>query len=333
MSDSATVCVVGSANVDLTFRAARLPGTGETIAARSFAEGCGGKGANQAVMAARLGARVCLIGSVGADAFGRMLLDNLRTNGVDTDFVRIDPSRPTGVAAVVVDDEGRNCIVVADGANGALTPDDVRNAATSVRTASVLLCQLETPLETTLEAFRIARATGVRTVLNPAPARPLPEELLRLTDLCVPNETEATLLTGVATDTLDGAAAAARSLHRRGPRAVIVTLGSRGCLVDEGHGAEHFPARPVAAVDSTGAGDAFLGALASALASGAGLRDAVPIAAAAATLSVTRPGAQTSFPTRGEVDFFIARGPDSSNRAAQDGHGESSHDAGRKTSR
>jgi ribokinase len=306
MSESATVCVVGSANVDLVFRAARLPGTGETVAAHRFAEGCGGKGANQAVMAARLGAGVCLVGRVGADSFGRLLLSNLRTNGVDTAFVGIDAERPTGVAAVVVDDEGRNCIVVADGANGGLTPDDVRAAADSVRAARILLCQLETPLETTLEAFRIARAAGVRTLLNPAPAKPLPDELLRLTDLCVPNETEAALLTGIATDTPQAAAAAAQSLRRRGPRAVIVTLGERGCLVDEGGGAEHFAARPVVAVDSTGAGDAFLGALAAALARGISLREALPLAGAAATLSVTRPGAQASFPTLAEINAFLA---------------------------
>jgi ribokinase len=306
MSESATVCVVGSANVDLVFRAARLPGTGETVAAHSFAEGCGGKGANQAVMAARLGARVSLVGRVGRDSFGQLLLGNLRNNGVDTAFVGVDPERPTGVAAVVVDDQGRNCIVVADGANGRLSPADVRAAADSLRAARVLLCQLETPLESTLEAFRIARAAGVRTVLNPAPARPLPDELLRLTDLCVPNETEAAVLTGIATDTPEGAAAAARSLRGRGPRAVIVTLGERGCLMHEGRGAEQFAARPVAAADSTGAGDAFLGALAAALARGTSLREAVPIAGAAATLSVTRAGAQASFPTRAEVDAFLA---------------------------
>ena len=222
---------------------------------------------------------------------------------------------------------------MADGANGSLTPADVRAAADSVRAARVLLCQLETPLETTLEAFRIARAAGVRTILNPAPAKPLPDELLRLTDLCVPNETEAALLTAIATDTPEGAAAAARSLCGRGPRAVIVTLGSRGCLVDEGRGAEHFAARPVAAVDSTGAGDAFLGALAAALAKGIGLREAVPLAGAAATLSVTRPGAQASFPTRAEVDAFLARDPDPSGRTAGAGHEGSSHEAGRKASR
>jgi ribokinase len=305
MSESATVCVVGSANVDLVFRAARLPGTGETVAAHGFAEGCGGKGANQAVMAARLGARVYLVGRVGADSFGQLLLSNLRTNGVDTAFVGIDAERPTGVAAVVVDELGRNCIVVADGANGRLTPGDVRTAADSVRAAQILLCQLETPLETTLEAFRIARAAGVRTVLNPAPAKPLPDELLRLTDLCVPNETEAALLTGIATDTPEGAADAAHWLCGRGPRAVIVTLGERGCLLDEGDGAEHFPARRVSAMDSTGAGDAFLGALTAALARGSSLREAVPLAGAAATLSVTRAGAQASFPTRAEVDAFL----------------------------
>jgi ribokinase len=276
MGLSATVCVVGSANIDLTFRTVRWPAANETVAARSLQVGCGGKGANQAVMAALLGASVRLIARVGSDAFGKHLLDNLRASGVDTQFVGADPTRPTGMASILVDDEARNCIVVADGANGGLTPDDVRKADDCLRAAKVVLCQLETPLDTTLEAFRIARAAGVRTILNPAPARPLPDDLLKLTDLCVPNETEAALLTGAATATLEGASEAARCLRRLGPGAVIITLGSRGCVIAEGNSTRHVAAMPVSAVDPTGAGDAFLGALAAALAEGVCLQEAVP---------------------------------------------------------
>ncbi len=306
MSVPANVCVVGSANIDLTFHTPRLPAAGETRPARGVHFGCGGKGANQAVMAARLGARVQLVACVGADPFGRQLLDNLRANGVGTDHVGVDAARPTGMAAIFVDDEARNCIAVAPGANASLAPGDVRSASGTVRAARVLLCQLETPLEATLEAFRVARAAGVRTVLNPAPAHSMPDELLRLTDLCVPNETEAALLTGADTATSEGAAAAAASLRGRGAGAVIITLGGRGCLVDDGAETERFPAWPVDAVDPTGAGDAFLGALAAAFAKGVSLRDAVPRASAAAALSVTRSGAQASFPSGAEVESFLA---------------------------
>jgi ribokinase len=306
MRDPPTVCVVGSANIDLTFRTPRLPAAGETVAARDFHFGCGGKGANQAVMAARLGARVRLVATVGADAFGQQLVENLRASGVDTEHVGVDGTRPTGMAAVLVDDGARNCIAVAPGANGALTPGDVRGAAASLRAARVLLCQLETPPAATLEAFHIARAAGVRTVLNPAPAQPLGDELFGLTDLCVANESEVQLLTGADPGTPEGAAAAADALRRRGVRVAIVTLGARGCLLADGGKPEHFPAHPVRAVDPTGAGDAFLGALAAALAEGIGLRDAVGCANAAAALAVTRPGAQGSFPSRAEVETLLA---------------------------
>jgi ribokinase len=320
------VCVVGSANIDLTFRTPRLPAAGETVAAQGLQVGCGGKGANQAVMAALLGARVRLIARIGADSFGRQILDGLRTRGVDTAHILVDSERPTGTACVVVDDEARNCIVVADGANGRLSTKDMHDAGDTLRSAKVLLCQLETPVAATVAAFRIARAAGVRTVLNPAPAKSLPDELLQMTDLCVPNETEASLLTGIDASGPEGAVAAARSLRHQGPRAVIVTLGSRGCVIDAGEGPVHVPAWPVAAVDPTGAGDAFLGALAVALAEGIGLHDAVPRATAAAALSVTRPGALASFPSRAEVDAFLSNASDPAARTdkhqPQGGHHE-----------
>jgi ribokinase len=292
---AATVCVVGSLNADLTFRTARLPSPGETLAAHGFGVGPGGKGANQAVMAARLGAAVEMVGRVGDDPFGARLLDALRAQGVGTAHVGLDAAAPTGVAGIVVDDDGRNCILVAAGANGRLTPDLVRGAAGAIRAARVLLCQLEVPVEATLEAFRLARAAGVRTVLTPAPVREVPEELLRLTDLCVLNEAESLSLGGPA-----------EAIRRRGPAEVIVTLGERGCLLSGPEGDSAFAAPAVAAVDTTGAGDAFVGALAACLAGGIALRDAVPRAVAAAALSVTRAGAQVSYPSRAEVEAFLS---------------------------
>ena len=297
-----SVCVVGSLNADLTFRSARLPSPGETLAAHGFQIGPGGKGANQAVMAARLGAEVRMVGRVGVDPFGQHLLAALREQGVGTAHVGIDATLPTGVAGIFVDDDARNCILVAAGANGSLTPDHVRAAADAIRAARVLLCQLEIPVEATLEAFRIARAAKVRTILTPAPAREVPEELLRLTDICVLNETEADCLIGPRLET----DAVARTLRRRGPAVVIVTLGERGCFLSGPGGEGEFLAPAVEAVDTTGAGDAFVGALAAGLAGGILLGQAIPQAIVVAALSVTRPGAQASYPSRSEVEAFLS---------------------------
>jgi ribokinase len=298
------VCVVGSSNLDLTFRTSRLPRPGETFIGRDFRTDFGGKGANQAVAAARLGAAVSFVSKLGRDAFGEQVLRHFRQEGIDTAYVLTDERRPTGVAGILVDDDAHNCIVVVPGANHGLTPEDVRGAAEVIRAARVLVCQLEVLLETALEAFRIAAAAGVRTLLNPAPAEPLPEELLRLTDLCVPNESETEALTGRPVGSLDEVTAAARILLDRGPREVIVTLGGRGALLVSAESVEPVPAYRVEAVDSTGAGDAFLGALAVCLAEGGELRAAVRRAGAVAALSVTRHGAQSSFPTRAEVEAF-----------------------------
>ncbi len=303
MSPQPHLCVVGSTNIDLTFRAARLPKPGETLAGHGFQLGYGGKGANQAVMAARLGARVTMVGKIGRDVFGEGALRNYREQGVDTAHVLVDAERPTGVASIVVDDAARNCIIVVPGANLGLTPQDVHAAAAAIEGAALLLCQLEVPIETVAEALRIARAAGVTTILNPAPAVPLSNEMLSLADLCVPNEGEIELLTGGQTAaTVQEAAAAAWELLRRGPRTVIVTLGERGALVADATSAEHVPAPRVTAVDSSGAGDAFIGALGVFLAEGVPLRDAVRRANAVAALSVTRLGTQASFPTRAEVE-------------------------------
>jgi ribokinase len=295
--------VVGSVNMDLTFRTSRLPRPGETLTGQTFQLGFGGKGANQAVMAARFGAQVMMLAKVGKDVFGDGMVRNLREQNIDTSHVLMMDGVSSGVAGIVVDDAAQNCIIVVPGANHALTPEDVRHAASAL-SVDVLLCQLEVPLATTLEALRIAKTAGVTTILNPAPAQSLSDEMLALADLCIPNETELELLTGHAAGTLAEAEAAARVLLRRGPGTVIVTLGDRGALLVDARTAEHVPAYPVQAVDTTGAGDAFIGALAVLLAEKMSLREAVRHASAAAALSVTRPGAQQSFPTRAEALLY-----------------------------
>jgi ribokinase len=266
--------------------------------------GFGGKGANQAVAAARLGARVAMVSKVGRDVFGDDTLRNYRAEGIDTTHVSVDAERTTGVASIVVDDAAQNSILVVAGANERLSAEDVRAAAPAIQAAAVLLCQLEVPVETTHEALRLAKASGVRTILNPAPAVPLPDDVLRLADLCVPNETEVELLTGKPAETLEQAEAAARALIQRGCGTVIVTLGQRGALLVEPHATEHAPAFGVKAVDPTGAGDAFIGSLAVFLAEGRALAEAARRASAVAASSVTRLGTQTAFPRRDEAEKF-----------------------------
>ena len=290
------ICVVGSCNLDLIVSTPRLPVVGETLTASDFRTCCGGKGANQAVMAARLGARVSMVGKVGRDLFGDRLLANFREQGIDTDHVLVDAGQPSGVATILVDAAANNCILVVPGANGALTPEEVRAAAGAITAADVLLCQLEVPPETTAAALRLARGAGVRTILNPAPAAALTDEMLSLADLCVPNETELRQLTGLASDE-EGA----RSLLARGPGAVLVTLGERGVLIATRDGCELIPALVVQAIDPSGAGDAFVGSLAVFLAEGLTLPQAARRANAVAALSVTRPGTQPSFPMRAEL--------------------------------
>jgi len=306
MTSPARICVVGSSNIDLFFRTARLPKPGETLAGRDWFLGYGGKGANQAVMASRLGAKVAMVSRIGKDVFGEGVLNNFQMEGIDTTHVRTDERRSTGLASIVVDDDARNCIILVPGANQSLTCQDVRDAVPAIHSANVLLCQLEVPLEATLEACRLARAAGVGTVLNPAPAIELPEELLALADYCIPNETEIELLTGMPTGDLTQCEKAAKELLRRGPKVVLLTLGANGTMIAEEKGTCLVPATPVQAVDTTGAGDAFIGSLAVYLSHGSALREAVGKANAVAALSVTRPGTQTSFPRRDEVETFLA---------------------------
>jgi ribokinase len=295
------ITVVGSANIDLTFRAARLPKPGETVFGTSFYRGFGGKGANQAVAAARLGATVSFVGRVGTDEFGRAIREQLVCEGVDISFLLDDPTRPTGTASILVDDAGENAIVGVPGANLGLTPADVQSAASLLKSSAIVLAPCETMIETIAEAFRIAHTVGCRCVLNPAPARELPHELLSVLDVIVPNELELETLTRRPTETLDNVTAAAEALRERGPRTVIVTLGPRGALVVGPEGRTHIPGLPVAAVDTSGAGDSFSGALVTCLAEGGTIVEAARRANVVAAKSVTRPGTQASFPRREEL--------------------------------
>ncbi|BDH04294.1 MULTISPECIES: ribokinase [Streptomyces] len=289
------IVVLGSTNMDLVTYVAKAPQRGETVTGREFRTIPGGKGANQAMAAARAGATVSLIGAVGNDAYGARLRDNLEHSGVDTDFLRTVEG-PSGTAHIVVDDEGGNSIVVVPGANGTvdhLSPGDEGLIAS----ADALLLQLEVPLAAVVAGAEAARRHGVRTVLTPSPAQPLPEELLSVTDVLVPNEYEAVTLTG-RTDPLD----AAVGLLELVPE-VVLTLGEAGCLyVSRNTEPLAVPAHQVAAVDSTGAGDTFAGAYAVAVAEEKPLREALSWAAAAAALSVQREGASASMPYRPEIE-------------------------------
>jgi ribokinase len=290
------VVVVGSANTDMVVRVPHLPGPGETLLGGAFAIAPGGKGANQAVAAARLGAVVTFIGCVGADSFGDLLVLNLENEGISTEFVTRDPDVATGVALITVDEEfGENTIVVAPGANAKLSLPLLGLAAAAIRSADVLLCQLEIPLETVHAALQMARSAGVQTILNPAPAQLLSVERLSLVSVLTPNQTEATQMLGADFDP----SAAALDLRRRGADNVVVTLGAAGARVVSASGNLSVPAfAPKEAVDTTAAGDCFTGALAVALGEGQTLEQAVKFANAAASLSVETEGAQPSLPNR-----------------------------------
>lgn len=298
--------VVGSANADLVVGVDRRPGAGETVLGSDLAVHPGGKGANQAVAAGRLGARTALLARVGDDGHGRLLLDSQREAGVDTTGVLVGGA-PTGVALITVDPSGDNSIVVSPGANSRLTPEDVRGAGSLLAAARVLSLQLEIPLETVAEVVRTADAgfgdrPGPRVVLNPSPPAPLPADVLAACDPLVVNEHEARYLLSddPAGDTTDPEAWAA-ALLARGPRSVVVTLGGEGALVAQRDRTVRVPSLPVEAVDTTGAGDAFTGALAWRLGVGDDLETAVRYAVRVGAAAVTRAGAQVSFPTADEV--------------------------------
>jgi ribokinase len=292
--------IVGSLNMDLVVRVARHPQIGETLLGGKFATFPGGKGANQAVAAARMGAAVTMIGRVGQDGFGDELRASATKDGIDIKYVGVDEQEATGIAFITVDTEGRNTIIVASGANLALTPRYLQTAKPAFTNADVLVTQLESPLETVSEALALAIEHRMWVVLNPAPAQSLSAELLSKVDYLIPNEHEAMQVVGAKSLEV-----AIEKYLGLGVRNLIITLGEQGVLVVNAEGRRQFPAYPVKAVDTVAAGDAFVGAFATGLAEGMSTEGAVQLGNAAAAISVTRHGAQPSLPMRKEVNEFI----------------------------
>ncbi len=300
------IVVVGSSNTDMVIKSDKIPAPGETVLGGDFVMAAGGKGANQAVAAARLGAEVVLVARVGRDLFGNQAIENFKAEGIQTDFVTQDDGTPSGVALILVDAAGENLISVAPGANAKLEPRDVVQASDVIASADAVLLQLEVPLAAVEQAARIAESAQVPVILNPAPAQQLPDSLLSRVSILTPNETEAELLTGVRVSDEDSAQRAGRQLLGAGIRAVLVTRGARGVLIVTPAETKTMPAMRIKPVDTTAAGDAFNGALAVALGEGQELEAAVRFASAAGALAATRLGAQPSLPTRDELERFRA---------------------------
>ncbi len=290
------VVVIGSSNTDMTIKAERLPKPGETILGGIFVMGPGGKGANQAVAARRLGADVSFICKVGKDIFGDNAIEGYRKEGIDTSRI-LRSDKASGTALILVDAKAENCISVAPGANGDLSPEDIDSVADVIRSAGYLILQLEIPVESVLRAARIAHEAGVYVILNPAPACPLPRELFSYVSLITPNQTESALLTGIE-DNLD---AAVDKLLEMGVKDVVVTLGSKGSMVVSGGERTFVPSQKVNAVDTTAAGDTFCGALCVALSEGCSLVQAAQFATKASALTVQKMGAQDSIPYRSDI--------------------------------
>ena len=301
---SKPISVVGSSNMDLVIKTERIPRPGETILGGEFVMIAGGKGANQAVAAARLGAQVNFIARVGNDAFGTKMLENFARDGINSGFVVKDQSKASGVATITVDSHGENSIVVAPGANAALSPADIEAAEKVIAESGSLLLQLEIPLETVIRAAELAHKHGTRVILDPAPAQKLPEKLLKLIDILTPNESEAELLTGIGGDSEESARKQAECLFAAGVSCVLVTRGASGSMLYDGREFKSFPALKVKSVDSTAAGDCFNGALAAALAEGKALDQAIEFASRAAACSTTRLGAQDSLPGKFDLEHF-----------------------------
>lgn len=305
------ITVIGSLNMDLVIQTKRIPRPGETVMGTTFRQIPGGKGANQADAIAKLSGSVAMIGAVGDDQMGRVLVDSLKKDGVQAEHVMVKPQTATGVASIVVDDEGRNSITVAPGANYQLTAEDIRNKETVIRNSNLVLLQLETQYETVKEGLRIAKKNEIFTILNPAPAVHLTEEILKHVDLLTPNETELETLSGCHTDTEQEMREGAEILLRQGAKAILVTLGERGCLYFQKKKgtlfSQTYAAYPVSSVDSTAAGDSFNGALALSLSQGNSIEDSIHYGMLAGALTVTGEGAQTSLPTSYDIQEFKRR--------------------------
>jgi ribokinase len=298
------IVVVGSLNMDLVVRAPRLPQTGETILGGDFLTFPGGKGANQAVAASRLDGRVFMVGKVGKDPYGVELIERLKKEQINTDFVFEDAEIPTGVALITVDETGQNTIVVASGANARLTSEEVIQAENVFKVASAVLLQLESPLPAVCQAIDIAHKYGAKVILNPAPAQKLNRKLYSLIDYLIPNETELELLT----DLPEGSALIhkVKKLQKDGAKNIVVTLGSQGALVFDGDIPQNVPAHNVSVVDTTAAGDAFVGAFAVALTKGLTIKEMAAWGNAAGALATTHPGAQPSLPRLNELEMLLS---------------------------
>jgi len=300
------IVVIGSSNMDLVAKSHKIPVVGETLTGSDFFMTPGGKGANQAVAAAKLGANVIFIARLGNDVFAEKSLENFKSVNINTKHIAQLDGVPSGVAVIAIDDNGKNIIIVVPGANGKLLPADAEKASADIAAAGVVVCQLEIPIETVEKAAEIAVKNKVPFILDPAPARPLSDKLLSMVDVIKPNETEAQTITGIKVTDVESASKAADWLLGKGVKNVIITLGDKGALLANKSGKETIDRIKVKAVDSTAAGDAFTGALAYGLANGNSLKDAAKYANAVAAISVTRLGAQASMPTKQEVDNFIA---------------------------
>lgn len=297
------ILVIGSSNTDMTVRSATLPKPGETVLGGDFRMGPGGKGANQAVAARLLGGDVTFVCKLGRDMFGEGASKHYESCGLDTSKI-LWSDKPSGVALITVDSKAENSIVVASGANADVTISDIDSVADIIKSSGILLLQLEIPMDAVVRAAEIAFEAGVQVVLNPAPATSLPAELLKCVSILIPNETEASAISGIDINNLETASAAAERLKGMGVREVIITMGSRGSMVCDGE-CTFVPAVKVNAVDTTAAGDTFCGGVCVALSEGKALSEAVKFATAASSIAVQRPGAQDSVPSRCEVDKLL----------------------------
>jgi len=299
------ITVVGSLNMDLVTKTEKVPKTGETFLGVDFKQSAGGKGANQADAIAKLGAEVAMIGRVGADQFGESLIKSLKNDGVKTSHIHITEGIATGIATIIVNGDGDNLIIVVPGANFKLKPQDIDAAEDLIKDSSLMIAQLEVPIDTIKYAFKKAKQYNKYTILNPAPARELDDELLGMTDLLVPNETELEILSGRTLVSMADMLGAAKELMQKGVKEIIVTLGANGCLHINKEGSNHYPAHLVEAVDTTAAGDSFIGAIATVFSEGKSLKEAIGFASKVSALTVTREGAQDSLPTQKEVEEYM----------------------------
>jgi len=300
----ASIVVVGSTNTDMVIKASHLPQPGETILGGTFFMSAGGKGANQAVAAARLGGKVSFIAKTGHDVFGKQSIELFEKEGIDISFILRDRYQPSGVALITVDDKGENCIVVAPGANAALSSEDITEAKEKIENASLVLIQLETPIETVESVANIVSSKRIKLILNPAPAAKLNDNLLKKITIITPNQKEAEMLTGIKINDESSAKQAAVFLHNKGIETVILTMGARGAFILHENKHSMIPGHTVNVVDTTAAGDVFNGAFVVALSEGKTMEDAVAFACKAAAISVTRLGVQASAPYRKEVESF-----------------------------